>query len=367
VLITRAGVLAGLVAGAVVLTACGSDNNSTSDSKTSGSSASGATACVGGQLKAEGSTAQKNAIGQWIQDYQSKCADATVTYNGTGSGAGVKQFIGRQVDFAGSDSALKADKGEVEAAKVACGSPALNLPMVVGPIALAFNVKGVKDLILTPSLAAKVFQGKIAKWDDPAIKAANPSAALPSTAIKVFFRSDDSGTTENFEKYLAAAAPADYTAKTSKKWSGAVGSGKKGSDGVQQGVQSTDGGIGYMELSFAQNGNLSVAKVDNGSGPVELGAESAAKAVSAAKIVGTDGDLSLKLDYATKVPGAYPIILVTYEIVCSKYADPAKGKSVKSFLTYIAGDGQKGLTELGYAPLPTEIQTKVQASAATVD
>jgi phosphate transport system substrate-binding protein len=371
VLITRTGVLAGLVAGAIALTACGSDNNSNSNStapagNTGSSAPAGDAACGKGALKAEGSTAQKNAIEQWIKDYQDKCSGATVNYNGTGSGAGVKQFTGKQVDFAGSDSALKAEKGEVADAKTACGSAALNLPMVTGPIALAFNVKGVDSLNLTPALIAQVFQGKITKWDDPAIKAANSGATLPSTAIKVFFRSDDSGTTENFEKYLAAAAPADYTATPSKKWSGSVGSGKKGSDGVQQGVQGADGGIGYMELSFAENGNLKVAKVDNGAGPVELTADSAAKAVAAAKVTGTNGDLTLKLDYATKAPGAYPIVLVTYEIVCSKYADAAKGSAVKAFLSYIAGDGQKGLTELGYAPLPAEIQTQVQTAVATI-
>jgi phosphate transport system substrate-binding protein len=369
VLITRTGVLAGLVAGVIALTACGSDNNKTaaSTSPAGGSSSSSSnTACGTGELKAEGSTAQKNAIEQWIKDYQNNCSGATVNYNGTGSGAGVKQFTGKQVDFAGSDSALKADKGEVDKAKAACGSPALDLPMVIGPIALAYKLNGVKDLTLTPTLIAKIFAGKIARWDDAAIKATNPAATLPSTAIKVFFRSDDSGTTENFKKYLKAAAPADWTLTPDKTPGGFVGSGKKGSDGVQQGVQGAEGGIGYMEFSFAQNGNLSTAKVDNGAGAVELTPDAAAKAVAAAKVTGTNGDLTLKLDYATKTAGAYPIVLVTYEIACSKYADAAKGTAVKAFLTYIAGDGQKGLTNLGYAPLPTEIATQVQASVATI-
>jgi phosphate transport system substrate-binding protein len=371
VLITRTGVLAGLVAGAIALTACGSDNNSSSKSTApagnNGSTASaGGASCDKGELKAEGSTAQKNAIEQWIKDYQNKCSGATVNYNGTGSGAGVKQFTGKQVDFAGSDSALNKDKGEIDAAKTACGSPALDLPMVTGPIAVAFNVKGVGSLTLTPSLIAKIFSGKITKWDDAAIKAANSGVNLPSSDIKVFFRSDDSGTTENFKKYLAAAAPADWTQKPDKTPAGFVGAGKKGSDGVQQGVQGANGSIGYMEFSFAQNGNLKAAKVDNGGGAVELTPDAAAKAVAAAKVTGTNGDLTLKLDYATKAPGAYPIVLVTYEIVCSKYADSAKGAAVKAFLSYIAGDGQKGLTDLGYAPLPTAIQTQVQTSVATI-
>jgi phosphate transport system substrate-binding protein len=366
VLITRTGIAAGLVAGALALTACGSSNNSSSSAGGSTSGSAGAKACAPGQLKAEGSTAQKNAMEQWISDYQSRCSGSTVNYNATGSGAGVKQFTGKQVDFAGSDSALDPSKGEVDAAKTACGSTAYDLPMVTGPIAVAYKLSGVDKLTLTPSLIAKIFLGKITKWDDAALKAANSGVNLPSTSINVFFRSDSSGTTQNFEKYLAAAAPGDYTDTPSKSWSGKVGSGKKGSDGVQQGVSGVDGGIGYMEWSFAQNGNLGVAQVDNGGGAVELSAESAAKAIEAAKVTGTGGDLTLKLDYATKTPGAYPIVLVTYEIACSKYADVAKGTAVKSFLTFIAGDGQKGLADLGYAPLPSIIGDQVKASIAKI-
>jgi phosphate transport system substrate-binding protein len=367
VLITRTGVLAGLVAGTIALTACGSDNNKTDSKSTTLAGGNGSTgSCGSTSIKAEGSSAQANAMKQWIKDYQEKCAKATVDYSSTGSGAGVKQFTGGQVDFGGSDSALKADKGEVDAAAKQCGSPALNLPMVVGPVGVAFKLNGVKDLTLTPSLTAKIFQGKITKWDDPAIKAANGSATLPSTDIKVFFRSDDSGTTENFEKYLAAAAPADYTVAPSKKWSGSVGSGKKGNEGVQQGVQSEDGAIGYLELSFIENGGLDSAKIDNGGGPVELSADTASKALSAAKVVGTNGDLSLKLDYATKAAGVYPIVLVTYELVCSKYADAAKGSSVKAFLNYTASDGQKSLQDIGYAPLPSDLLTQVQAAVTKI-
>ncbi|MDQ1730876.1 MAG: phosphate transport system substrate-binding protein, partial [Pseudonocardiales bacterium] len=311
------GIAAGLVAGALALAACSSSSNNGNSTSSAGASASNSAsvACGSGSLKGEGSTAQKNAMDQWISDYQAKCNGSTVNYNATGSGAGVQQFNGKQVDFAGSDSALDPTKGEVAAAAKACGSPAYDLPMVTGPIAVAYNLKGVSKLTLTPSLIAQIFLGKITKWDDAAIKAANSGVSLPSTNISVFFRSDASGTTQNFEKYLAAAAPSDYTTAASKTWSGKTGSGKKGSDGVQQGVSGVDGGIGYMEWSFAQNGNLGVAQVDNGAGPVELTADSAAKAVQSAKVTGTGGDLTLKLDYATKTAGAYPIVLVTYEIV----------------------------------------------------
>jgi phosphate transport system substrate-binding protein len=373
---TRTGVLAGLAAGAIALTGCGSSGpsataggSSDAGSNSTGTSSSGRAACASGSLKAEGSTAQKNAMEQWIKDFQASCGATTVTYNGTGSGAGVSNFIAKQADFAGSDSALDPTKGEVAKASATCGSPALNLPMVTGPIAVAYKLNGVKDLTLTPQLITRIFLGKITTWNDPAIKAANPDASLPSTPITVFYRGDSSGTTQNFERYLAANDPADFTAKPDKDSSkaGFAGQGKTGSQGVQQAIGSTDGAIGYVEWSFAVSGDLDTAKVDNGSGPVELTADSAGAAVSAAKVASNGGqDLTLKLDYATKTAGAYPLILVTYEIVCSKYSDAKVGSLVKSFLTHTAGDGQAALKDLGYAPLPASIQAKVQAAVATI-
>jgi phosphate transport system substrate-binding protein len=378
VLITRTGVLAGLAVGVIALTACGSSSSKSTDSTTTpaagGSSSSTTSAattsaftCAKGTLNADGSTAQANAMTQWTKDFQTKCGGATVNYSGGGSGQGVTDFKSGKVDFAGSDSALDPKKNEVADATKQCGSPALDLPMVVGPIGVAFKVKGVSDLTLTPKLIAQIFLGKITKWDDPAIKAANSSATLPSTTITVFYRSDQSGTTQNFEKYLAANDPTDFTATPSKVWSGKVGQGKSGSQGVQQGISGTEGSIGYIEYSFAVNGNLDTAKVDNGGGAIELNADTAAAAAGAATVVGTGDDLSLKLDYATHAAGAYPIVLVTYEIVCTKYSDAAKGSLVKSFLSYTSGtDGQKSLTDLGYAPLPSELLGKVQASIAKI-
>jgi phosphate transport system substrate-binding protein len=373
----QVGVVAGLLASAVVFSACSSSSGGSSTTTAAGgggtttsaaasSSAPAKPTCSTGTLNADGSTAQQNAITQWTKDYQTACTGATINYSGGGSGQGVTDFNSGKVDFAGSDAALSAAKGEVAAATTRCGSTPIDLPMVTGPIAISFKLSGVTDLTLTPSLIAQIFLGKITKWNDPAIASANSSAKLPATAITVFFRSDQSGTTQNFETYLAATDPADYTATPSKVWSGTVGQGKTGSQGVQQGIQGTEGSIGYLEWSFSGGAGISNAKVDNGGGAVALDATSAGKAVEAATVVGTGTDLSLKLDYATKAPGAYPIVLVTYEIVCTKYADSAKGTLVKNFLSYTSNGGQAGLPDLGYAPLPASILTKVQAAVATI-
>lgn len=366
--LTRTGSVTALIAaGAVALAGCASTAAETTKTSAATSAAAKAT-CASGTLNAEGSTAQTNAMTQWINDYTKQCSAATVNYNPTGSGAGIKNFTAGQVDFAGSDSALNPAKGEVAAAAKRCGGPALDLPMVTGPIAVAFKLNGVDKLTLTPDLVAKIFTGKITAWDDPAIKAANSGVTLPSTKITVFFRSDSSGTTENFEKYLSATAPTVFTAKPDKdsSKSGFVGQGKAKTQGVAQAISSTDGGIGYVEYSFAVQDNLSVAAIDNGSGAVQLSKQSASAAAAAAKVVGTGRDLSLQLDYATKAPGAYPIILVTYEIACSKYSDPTVATRVKDFLSYAANGGQAALAGLGYAPLPAALQSKVLASIDSI-
>jgi phosphate transport system substrate-binding protein len=360
------------LAGTLALTACGSDNNATATPAASNATTTAAD-CATGTLNAEGSSAQKNAIEQAITDFQTACPGATLNYNPTGSGAGIKQFIAGQVDFAGSDSALKdaAAAGsttiEQAAADKTCGSPAWNLPMVTGPIAVAFNLKGVDKLVLTPAVTAKIFSGAITKWNDPAIAAINSGVKLPAEAIKVFFRSDESGTTENFTKYLHAAAAADWPADPAKKWSG-KGEGKEKSAGVANAVKSTEGGITYAEWSYAKDNKLGIAAIDNGAGAVELTGEAVGKAVGVATQSGDGNNIKLKLDYATKEAGAYPILLVTYEIVCSKAKDPAKAKLVKAFLKSFAAPGeQTKLQDIGYAPLPASVQTKVAAAIAALN
>ncbi len=352
---------------ALGLAGCGSDSN-TSEASSGADSGAGAAVsdCPSGTFTAEGSSAQKNAIEAAITSFQTACPDVTVNYNPTGSGAGIKQFLAGQVDFAGSDSALKED--EAASAEATCGSPAWDLPMVTGPIAIAYNLPGVDKLVLTSDVAAQIFAGKITKWNDPAIAAANSGVSLPDSGIKVFFRSDESGTTDNFQKYLTAAAPSAWTLEAGKKWNSPAGEGKEKSAGVASAVQATEGGITYVEWSYATQNKLGVAWVDNGGGAVELTGESVGKMVSTAAQAGTGNDLALTLDYATKESGAYPINLVTYEIVCSKYSDATKGGFVKAFLKHFASDDvQASLQELGYAPLPAEVSAKVNTAIDAIE
>jgi phosphate transport system substrate-binding protein len=355
-----------VVAGALALAACGSDSNGASG--TSASSSGGSIACKTGDIKASGSSAQKNAMTTWINKYQEACSGATIEYSPSGSGAGVQDFINNQTAFAGSDSALKPD--EVTKANTRCGSgnTAINIPMVIGPIAVAYNLPGQDGLVFTPEVLSKIFSGTITKWNDPAIAGLNSGATLPDATIVTFHRSDSSGTTDNFTKYLTAAAASAWTYGHDKVWKAPGGQGAKGSDGVAAALKSTPNSLGYVEYSFTLEGGLQVAKIDNGGGATELTPENAGKAVGAAKITGTGLDLTLSLDYATKTAGAYPIVLVTYEITCQKGLPANELDLTKSFLTYIsssAGQGQLNAAS-GYAPLPAELLTKVQASVAAI-
>ncbi|MCB0917969.1 MAG: phosphate ABC transporter substrate-binding protein PstS [Actinobacteria bacterium] len=364
--LTRTTKVAALAAtGLLALAAC-SDSGS-SDSSSSASASPSNIDCASGTLSAEGSSAQGNAMTEWIKEYQTACPDATVNYNPTGSGAGIQQFLAGQVDFAGSDSALSAEDGEVADAKKRCdNNDAWNLPMVVGPIAVAYNLDGVDNLVLDADTTAGIFNGEIKKWNDSKIADLNSGASLPDADITVFYRSDESGTTDNFTKYLHAAAPDVWTKDPGKAWTG-TGEGKPQSAGVQQATIANANSISYMEWSFAKDGGLGVAEIDNGYGsPVTLDSQTAGAALESAKITGSGNDLSMSLDYTTSAANTYPIVLVTYEIVCSAGLPQNTTDLVKSFLTYTAGDGQSLLEGIGYAPLPSSVQSKVETSVAAI-
>ena len=223
-----------------------------------------------------------------------------------------------------------------------------------GPVAMAYNIEGVDKLVLNGDMLARIFQGQITKWNDPAIAALNSGVTLPDTDITPIYRSDSSGTTDNFQKYLAAAAPQSWTKGDGSEFQGGAGEGAQKSAGVVQAVQATPGAIGYVEKGFAEQAGLPFAQIDSGAGAVELTDETAGKAIDAAKFAAEGNDLALDLDslYGTKEAGAYPLVLATYEIVCSKGYDAETAAAVKSFLTVSANEGQQNLPAAGYVPLP---------------
>lgn len=346
----------------MMLTACGSDKDTTSSS---GSGSAGAVNCGGKKsLKASGATAQANAMTRFVNAYEQACPGYTLNYTSSGSGAGVSEFIGGQTDLGGSDSPLNADKGEVDKAKARCGdNDAWNLPTVFGPIAVTYNVPGVDGLALDGPTVAKIFNGTVRTWDAPEIAALNAGKTLSAQPINVIFRSDESGTTDNFQKYLDAASDGGWGKGAGKTFNGGVGEGAKGNEGTSAAIKNTAGSITYNEWSYAKNQGLQMAKIITSAGPdpVELTAESAAKSIAGVKIKGEGNDLVLDTSsfYKPTEPGAYPIVLGTYEIVCSKYPDSQVAPAVKAFLTAALGKGQEGLTDNGYIPIPDSFKSRL--------
>ncbi len=339
---------------ALGLTAC-SANNETSDDKSDSSSSSDAPK-LKGTLNGGGASAQEAAQTAWGENFTKIQPDVTVQYASVGSGSGIKGFIGGQYAYAASDSALKDE--EFEQTKNVCGDGgAMNIPVYISPIAVIVNIDGVdQPLKLDADTVAKIFKGEITKWNDDAIKAHNEGVDLPDAEITVVHRSDESGTTENFTKYLAAATDL-WTEKPSKKWPIAGQESAQKTQGVVDLVGSTKNTIGYADAS--QIGNLNTVAIKVGDDYTEYSPEGAAKtlSVSERRGGGAQGDMAVEVAFKTTEQGAYPIIMVSYGIFCTEYQDANTADLVKAYGKYmVSTEGQRVSADAaGSAPLTEEL------------
>ena len=353
----RHAAIAVIAAGALALTACGSDN---ATSTPAGTQTAGGTK-VTGTLTGIGSSAQGAAMDVWKTNFASANQGATVQYSPDGSGAGRKALIDGSAQFAGSDAFLKDE--ELESAKKVCGPDgAIEIPVYISPIAIAFNLPDITELKLDAPTAAKIFRGEIAKWNDPAIAALNPDAKLPDLAVTPVSRSDDSGTTKNFTEYLAAAAPEVWKDKADGVWPASLkGENAKGTSGVVKTVTDTPGAVTYADDS-AVGGKLGTAQIKVGSEFVKISPEAASKAVDAGKPVEgrAEIDSAIDLDRTTTESGAYPIVLVSYHVVCTTYDKQETVDLVKAFEKYVVSEeGQKAAAESAKsAPLSAALTEK---------
>ncbi|MGP3638320.1 phosphate ABC transporter substrate-binding protein PstS [Streptomyces sp. 24-1644] len=355
----RGRAAASVVVGALLLAGCGSHG---ADDAAAPKEPVPDIACAeGGQVRGSGSTAQQNAMSRWMQQYQLACPEVQLVYNPLGSGAGVAQFQRGASAFGGTDEALSPE--DVEGTREVCsGGQAIDLPMVGGPIAIGYNVPGVTGLVLDAPTLARIFDSRITRWNDPSIQRLNPGKKLPDLAVVPFHRTDDSGTTQNLNAYLKGAAPTRWPYPAGKKWQARGGESASGSDEVSSTVIRTDGAIGYFELSFAVKRKIDTVRIATGAAePVAPSTTSASVGIAEAKIAGTGKDLTLRFDYETSAEGAYPIVLVTYEIVCDTGNRADTLPALKSFLTYTASEeGQEQLHSIHYAPLPDSVATEVR-------
>ncbi|MBT2521069.1 phosphate ABC transporter substrate-binding protein PstS [Arthrobacter sp. ISL-28] len=360
----RHAAIAVIAAGALTLTACGSDNVTNSPT---GAQATGTK--VTGTLTGIGSTAQAAAMDVWKTNFATANQGATIQYSPDGSGAGRKAILDGSAQFAGSDAFLKDE--EVAKSKELCGTEgAIDIPVYISPIAIAFNVPDVTELNLDAPTAAKIFRGEIAKWNDPAIAALNPDAKLPDLKVTPVSRSDDSGTTKNFTEYLADAAPEIWKDKADGIWPASLkGENAKGTSGVVKTVSDTPGAVTYADDS-AVGGKLGIAQIKVGSEFVKISPEAAAKAVDAGKPVEgrAENDSAIKLDRTTTESGAYPIVLVSYHIVCSTYDKQETVDLVKAFEKYVVSEeGQKAAAESAKsAPLSAALTEKATKAIESI-
>jgi phosphate transport system substrate-binding protein len=357
----RYGRVAALVAAsAVALSACGNDPVESTGGD--GGESSG----LSGELNGAGASSQESAMEAWRAGFGADNPDVTVAYDPVGSGGGRTQFGEGAVDFAGSDAIM--DDDERAAAEATCGGPVYHLPLYISPIAVIYKLDGVEGLQLSPATVAGIFNRQITSWDDPAIAADNPDAQLPAKPIVPVNRSDESGTTENFTEYLKEVVPDAWPHEPSGDWPLTGGQSGAQTSGMVQTVSGGDGTIGYADASKA--GDLGVAKIKVGENYVEYSPEAAAKVVDESPRVEGLGehDLAIQLQRSTTAEGTYPIVLVSYTIVCSTYSDATKGELVKAFVGYVASEaGQKQSAEnAGSAPISATLRTDVEAALESI-
>ena len=370
ILVRSIAALSGIVMLASVA-ACGDNTAATTDNSSSSDSTSKSTP-ISGNFSGAGASSQQAAVEAWIAGFQGTNPEAKIAYNPSGSGAGVQTFLTGATAWAGSDKALADD--EVEQSKSVCTEgTAFDVPVYISPIAVVFNLKGVSDagkhINMDAATIAKIFDGKITKWNDPAIAYQNKDLKLPDTAITVVHRSDKSGTTQNFVSYFKDVTPDNWTYDLSENWPNEVGQGAKGTSGVISTVKQADGTIGYAD--FSQVGDLGTVAVKVGDKYNEISAEAGSKVIADSKqddTVKGDNRIVIKINHATEAEGAYPIVLVSYDIVCPAYKDTKQAEFAKAWLTYVTSDeGQKAAQDAaGTAPLPSSLKSEITKSIEAI-
>ncbi len=391
--VNRRLVLAGIISLSIVAAACGSSSKTASTSApttlpTAATTTPGAAATtapagaatteaaptttagatvdfskLSGSIVGSGATFPKGFYDDAIATLAGIAPDLKVEYGGGGSGKGRSDLQAQVVDFAGTDGVVKdADKAGYK------GGDFVYVPTVIAPITMSYNLPSVPKLQLSATSISAIFQRTITKWNDPLIVADNPGVTLPSTDIVVARRADGSGTTENFTKFLNAAAGPDaggdwkLASGSEVTWPDGTQAGD-GNSGVAQIVSSTEGAIGYVDLSDAKAAKLTFALVKNKAGKyIEPTLEATTAAAENAKI---NDDLTFFLGWADG-DAAYPIAAQTWMIAYVKQADPAKAAAIRGFLTYLLTDGQKAAAAIDYAPLPAALQAKALANIAKI-
>jgi len=312
------------------------------------------------RLTGAGATFPDPVYQRWFAHY-AKRHDVRINYQPLGSGAGIRQFVRGTVDFGASDGPMS----DAEIAEL--GGNVIHLPTVIGAVAVTYNLPGLDGapLKLDGALIAEIFLGRITRWNDPRIAAANPGVTLPAADVVVVHRSDGSGTTFVFTDYLAKVSPAwaeQVGSRTAVRWP--VGLGGRGNEGVTAQVKQLTGSIGYVELAFAVANQLPAAEVKNKSGRFVAPDVASVSAAAATTSLSPGSDLRVSI---TDPDGsdAYPIASFTWLLVRRRWNDPARSAAMKGFLEWMTTpEAQEMGHALGYAPLPAPVAAIVRNEVA---
>lgn len=361
----RSGAVLSAAALTIALAACTPSNEQTNEPTTS---ATGDTPAMelSGNLQGAGASSQEAGMDAWRAGFQALNSGVTVGYDPVGSGGGIEQFLAGAVPFAGSDGLLDASEYAMAVERCDGDGGAIHLPMYVSPVAVIFNIEGVTTLNMDAPTIAKIFNGDISNWNDPAIAEQNDGVALPDATITVIHRSDSSGTSENFTDYLEQASDGAWPHEASKEFpeTGAQRVGGDGTSAVVDNVTNTPNAIGYADASRAAG--LGTVAVLVGDTYVPFSPEAAANIIAASPLspeANGENDLAYAIDRTTTDSTAYPLTLVSYHIVCQTYEDETERALVTEFEKYVASaEGQAASAEAaGSAPLPAALSEQITA------
>ncbi|HKV69860.1 MAG TPA: phosphate ABC transporter substrate-binding protein PstS [Gemmatimonadales bacterium] len=323
------------------------------------------TAPLAGQTKitGAGSTFSNILYTDWMLSYNKAHADVQFNYQSIGSGAGIRQFSDKTVDFGASDAPM------TDSAMAAIQGNVLHIPTELGGVPPTYNLPGVTaQLKFSGPVLADIFLGTITKWNDARIAADNPGTKLPDQDIVVVHRSDGSGTSFILTDFLSKVSP-DWQSKVGKgtavNWP--VGLGAKGSEGVAATVKQTPGAIGYVELGYALANHLPVAAVKNKAGKFVAASVQSVTAAAAAALKTMQPTTDFRVSITDPdAADAYPISSFTWMLVHKDYDDAAKAKAIAQYTWWAVTTGQERCGELGYAPLPKSLQPWLEARLKTI-
>jgi phosphate transport system substrate-binding protein len=312
-------------------------------------------------INGAGATFPYPIYSRWFSEYSQVHSNVHINYQSIGSGGGIRQVSEGTVDFGATDGPMTDE--QLAGAKV----KVTHIPTVLGAVVPVYNIPGVtKELNFSGDVIADIYLGKITKWNDPRIAKDNPGVNLPGNSILPVYRSGSSGTTYIFTDFLSKVSPSWKSGPgtgTAIKWP--TGIGQQGNEGVAGMVRQSPNSFGYVELIYAVENKMSYGAVKNAAGKFLKASTEGVTAAAAANAKAIPPDYRVSITNAAG-PNSYPISSFTWLLIPVKSADPAKGKALADFLTWMLDKGEAEAAGMTYAPLPKPVQEMVRKSITQI-